>query len=108
MSLDTARRVLKIEAQAIQDVLARLDTSFEKAVDLLFACKGRVVVTGMGKSGLIGRKIAATLSSTGTLPSSCTQPKLCTGIWACSPEEMLSWPSPMVAKPKRSCGSSKL
>jgi arabinose-5-phosphate isomerase len=66
MSLDTARRVLRIEAQAIQDVLARLDASFEKAVDLLFACKGRVVVTGMGKSGLIGRKIAATLSSTGT------------------------------------------
>src|SRR2546427_7606408 len=66
MSLDTARRVLRIEAQAIQDVLARLDASFEKAVDLLFACKGRVVVTGMGKSGLIGRKISATLSSTGT------------------------------------------
>jgi arabinose-5-phosphate isomerase len=66
MSLNTARRVLQIEAQAIQDVLARLDTSFERAVDLLFACKGRVVVTGMGKSGLIARKISATLSSTGT------------------------------------------
>ena len=66
MSLETARRVLKIEAQAIQDVLARLDASFEKAVDVLFACKGRVVVSGMGKSGLIGRKISATLSSTGT------------------------------------------
>src|SRR6202451_3607750 len=66
MSLNTARRVLQIEAQAIQDVLARLDGRFEKAVDLLFACKGRVVVSGMGKSGLIGRKIAATLSSTGT------------------------------------------
>ena len=66
MSLDTARRVLKIEAQAIQDVLARLDVSFEKAVDVLFACKGRVVVSGMGKSGHIGRKIAATFSSTGT------------------------------------------
>src|SRR5580700_9772180 len=66
MSLETARRVLQIEAQAVQDVLARLDTSFEKAVDLLFACKGRVVVTGMGKSGLIARKIAATFSSTGT------------------------------------------
>ena len=66
MSLETARRVLKIEAQAIQDVLARLDVSFEKAVDVLFACKGRVVVSGMGKSGLIGRKISATLSSTGT------------------------------------------
>jgi arabinose-5-phosphate isomerase len=66
LSLDTARRVLKIEAQAIQDVFARLDDSFERAVDILFACKGRVVVTGMGKSGLIGRKISATLSSTGT------------------------------------------
>jgi arabinose-5-phosphate isomerase len=66
MSLETARRVLKIEAQAIQEVLARLDASFEKAVEILFACKGRVVVGGMGKSGLIGRKISATLSSTGT------------------------------------------
>jgi arabinose-5-phosphate isomerase len=66
MSLETARRVLKIEAQAIQDVLARLDAGFEKAVDLFFACKGRVVVTGMGKSGLIGRKVSATLASTGT------------------------------------------
>jgi arabinose-5-phosphate isomerase len=66
VSLSSARRVLQIEAQAIQDVLARLDASFEKAVDLLFACKGRVVVTGMGKSGLVGRKISSTLSSTGT------------------------------------------
>jgi arabinose-5-phosphate isomerase len=66
MSLETARRVLKIESQAINDVLARLDATFENAVDLLFACKGRVAVTGMGKSGIIGRKISATLSSTGT------------------------------------------
>jgi arabinose-5-phosphate isomerase len=66
MSLDTARRVLRIESQAINDVLARLDATFEKAVDALFACKGRVAVTGMGKSGLVGRKISATLSSTGT------------------------------------------
>jgi len=66
MSLETARRVLQIEAQAIQDVLARLNARFEKAVDVLFACKGRVAVSGMGKSGLIGRKISATLSSTGT------------------------------------------
>jgi len=66
MSLETARRVLRIEAQAIQEVLARLDASFDRAVEVLFACKGRVVVTGMGKSGLIGRKISGTLSSTGT------------------------------------------
>lgn len=66
MSLETARRVLWIEAQAIEQVLARLDDSFVRAVELLLSCKGRVVVTGMGKSGLIGRKISATLSSTGT------------------------------------------
>lgn len=66
MSLDTARRVLRIEAAALNDLLLRLDASFERAVELLLACKGRVVVIGMGKSGLIGRKIAATFSSTGT------------------------------------------
>lgn len=66
MSLDSARRVLRIEAEALGELARRLDASFEQAVNLLFACRGRVVVTGMGKSGLIGRKIAATLSSTGT------------------------------------------
>ena len=66
MSLETARRVLEIEARALQEMKARLDASFAKAVDVLFACKARVAVTGMGKSGLIGRKISATLSSTGT------------------------------------------
>ncbi|HVS74610.1 MAG TPA: hypothetical protein VHE23_04230, partial [Candidatus Acidoferrales bacterium] len=60
MSLETARRVLRIEAQAIQDVLSRLDASFEKAVELFLGCQGRVVVSGMGKSGLIARKISAT------------------------------------------------
>jgi arabinose-5-phosphate isomerase len=66
VSLETARRVLRIEAEALKDLQERLDAGFERAVDVLFACKGRVVVTGMGKSGLIGQKIAATLSSTGT------------------------------------------
>jgi arabinose-5-phosphate isomerase len=66
VTLDTARRVLRIEAAALNDLLLRLDASFERAVELLLACKGRVVVIGMGKSGLIGRKIAATFSSTGT------------------------------------------
>jgi arabinose-5-phosphate isomerase len=66
VSLETARRVLRIEARAIEEVMARLDSTFERAVDLLLACKGRVVVTGMGKSGLVARKISATLSSTGT------------------------------------------
>ncbi len=66
MSLETAKRVLRIEAEAIEGLVARLDVRFEQAVELLLKCKGRVVVTGMGKSGLIGRKMAATFSSTGT------------------------------------------
>lgn len=61
-----ARKVLELEAQAILDLVPRLDEAFDRAVDTLSACKGRVVVTGMGKSGLIGAKIAATFSSTGT------------------------------------------
>jgi arabinose-5-phosphate isomerase len=66
VSLETARRVLRIEAEAIGDLLQRLDARFEQAVEVLLGCRGRVVVTGMGKSGLIGQKIAATFSSTGT------------------------------------------
>jgi arabinose-5-phosphate isomerase len=66
MSLSTAKRVLRIEADAIVGLIDRLDARFEKAVELLYNCKGRVVVTGLGKSGLIGRKLAATFASTGT------------------------------------------
>src|ERR1700723_2368737 len=66
MSLETAKRVLRVESEAISGLIERLDARFEKAVELLHACKGRVVVTGLGKSGLVGRKIAATFASTGT------------------------------------------
>jgi arabinose-5-phosphate isomerase len=65
-AIATAQRVLRIEADAIAGLIERLDACFDKVVDLLHDCKGRVVVTGVGKSGLIGRKIAATLASTGT------------------------------------------
>ena len=61
-----AARVLRIEADAILGLIGKLDERFERAVELLRGCGGRVIVTGMGKSGLIGRKIAATLASTGT------------------------------------------
>src|SRR5512135_1597416 len=61
-----ARHVLSIEAGAIAALADRLDARFERALDLLAACTGKVVVTGMGKSGIICRKIAATLASTGT------------------------------------------
>jgi arabinose-5-phosphate isomerase len=64
--VDEARRVLKIEAQSILDLSERVDEHFSTAVDLLFHCKGKVVLMGMGKSGLVGRKIASTFASTGT------------------------------------------
>lgn len=66
MSRETARRVLEIESRAILDLLPRIGDDFDRAVDLLLSCEGRVVVSGMGKSGLIGQKISATLASTGT------------------------------------------
>jgi arabinose-5-phosphate isomerase len=64
--LELARKVLRTEAAAILALVDRVDAEFERAVQLLCDCRGRVVVTGMGKSGIICRKIAATLSSTGT------------------------------------------
>jgi arabinose-5-phosphate isomerase len=66
MSLDLAREVLTTEAEAILRLRDRLDAEFVRAVDLLSACTGRVVWTGMGKSGIICRKLAATMVSTGT------------------------------------------
>jgi arabinose-5-phosphate isomerase len=64
--IEQAKRVLRIEADAIAALIDRIDDRFERAVEMILNCKGRVVVTGMGKSGLIGKKIAATLASTGT------------------------------------------
>ena len=61
-----ARQVLKIESDSIKRLSSRINKDFEKAVNLIFASKGRVVVTGMGKAGIIGNKISATLASTGT------------------------------------------
>ena len=63
---ERAKRVLRIEADAVAALVSRIDEQFEKAVEMVLKCRGRVVVTGMGKSGLIGKKIAATLASTGT------------------------------------------
>lgn len=65
-TIEQAKRVLRIEAEAVERLIDRIDHNFERAVDMILQCKGRVVVTGMGKSGLIGKKIAATLASTGT------------------------------------------
>ncbi|HXJ36808.1 MAG TPA: KpsF/GutQ family sugar-phosphate isomerase [Candidatus Eisenbacteria bacterium] len=61
-----ARRVLDIEVRALAGLRDRLDASFTRALDLLLACRGKIVVTGIGKAGIVGRKIAATLASTGS------------------------------------------
>lgn len=65
-SIEEAKKVLKIEARAIKNLISTIDRNFEKAVETAASCKGRIVVMGMGKSGLVGKKIAATLASTGT------------------------------------------
>lgn len=64
--LEIAQKVLKTEADAVSALIEKLNSAFEKAVEIIYNSKGRVVVTGMGKSGLVGKKIAATLASTGT------------------------------------------
>lgn len=64
--LEQARQVLRMEAEAVLEQVERIDEHFEAAVEMIMACPGRTVITGMGKSGIIGRKMAATLASTGT------------------------------------------
>ena len=64
--LDLAREVLTIEAEGLTTLIAKLDVSFVKAVDLMYQAKGRVIVTGVGKSGIVARKLVATFNSTGT------------------------------------------
>jgi len=66
MILEEAKRVIRVEADALHALADRIDGEFERSVELILASKGRVVVTGMGKSGLIGLKIASTMASTGT------------------------------------------
>ena len=66
MSIDQAKKVLKIEAEGILALLDQIGPDFDKAIDLIMACKSRVIIAGIGKSGIIAQKIAATLNSTGT------------------------------------------
>lgn len=67
--VELGRRVLRLEAASIREAADRLDQRFARAVELLAAARGRVIVSGVGKSGLVGRKLAATLTSTGTAAS---------------------------------------
>ena len=66
MHIEEARKVLKIEAEAVSALSKKVGDNFNKAIRILAKCRGRVIVTGMGKGGIIGQKISATLSSTGT------------------------------------------
>ena len=63
---DYAIQCIKDEAQALLDLIPQIDTNFDNAVELILGCHGKVIVTGVGKSGYIGKKIAATLSSVGS------------------------------------------
>ena len=66
LTIQKAKEVIRVEADAVAALSSRIDGTFVDAVELVFECKGRVIVTGVGKSGLVARKIAATLASTGT------------------------------------------
>jgi len=66
MSIEKGKEVIRIEANAIRDLESRIGDDFQKAIEILLNCRGRVIVTGLGKSGIIAKKIASTLTSTGT------------------------------------------
>ena len=84
-TLDIAREALEIEIEGIRSVISKLNEDFESVVDLLYSLRGRIIVTGVGKSGIIRRRIAATFTSTVHLRSLFIQWKVCTEmlvLWA--------------------------
>ena len=66
LMIEKAKEVIRVEADAVASLGDRIDETFAEAVEMVYHCKGRVIVSGVGKSGLVARKIAATLASTGT------------------------------------------
>ena len=96
--LSFAREVLRIEADALDRVRKRLDSTIARAADRIFRCQGSVIVTGMGKAGLVGQKLAATLASTGTRafhlhPAEAVHGDLAVEFWVTSPSRV---PDPSV------------
>jgi arabinose-5-phosphate isomerase len=81
--IEIARKVLTVEAEAISALIDRIDGEFTKAVDMILVCKGRVVITGMGKSGLICQKIARPWLRPAPRLLSCIPPKGFTATWVC-------------------------
>ncbi len=84
-----AEKCLRDEAEALLNLIPLLTDDFDRAVEMIFHSKGRLIVTGVGKSGHIGAKIAATLASTGTFSSIRSTPS--TATWACSRLKTLLW-----------------
>ncbi len=80
--LDAGRKALLLELQEASRLPDRLDETFVQAAKAILDCKGKLIVSGMGKSGHIGKKLAATFASTGTPPSLSTRQKRCTATWA--------------------------
>jgi arabinose-5-phosphate isomerase len=97
----TGIRVFQEQAQALNMIADRLAEEFEQAVELMYNTRGRVIVSGMGKSGIIGSKIAATLASTGTSSFFVHPGEPITATSACSPKPIPPSSSPIAAKPKR-------
>ena len=105
-ALDLARKVLRTEAAAILGLVDRINANFERAVQLLFECRGRVIVTGMGKSGIICRKIAATLSSTGTSAWFLHPAEATHGDLGAIRDDDVVWRCRTAARPRSCCGFS--
>ena len=91
--LDTARRVIRTEANGLMQLADNLGGEFAQAVELMLGARGRVIVSGMGKSGHVARKIAATLASTGT-PAQFVHPA------EASHGDLGTWPLPCPARPR--------
>jgi arabinose-5-phosphate isomerase len=98
--IESAKEVLEIEANSILRLKDNIGEDFDRAIDILYNCKGRVIVTGMGKSGIIGKKIAATMSSTGTPAYFLHPAESTTGIRELFPVMMLLLPYQTAAKLK--------
>lgn len=98
MTVEQAREVLTVEAEGITAVRDALGEEFVRAVDLIMGCPTRLVISGIGKSGLVGQKISATLNSTGTPSFFSTRWKPCTGTWGCSVPQMLFWLFPILVR----------
>ena len=99
--LKHAQDVLRMEAEAILELVPRVDENFAAAVKLILDCQGRTVITGMGKSGLIGRKMAATLPAPAHHPFICILQRVFTVTWAWLRKAMLLLLSPTAVKPVR-------